>query len=51
MYTITVSVKDDHFISLFPIFFTQFFNYYCCVGQGFIVAFTKVLTMYKIYHT
>jgi hypothetical protein len=25
--------------------------YCCCAGWGYIVAFTKVLTMYQIYHT
>jgi hypothetical protein len=24
---------------------------YCCAGWGYIVAFTKALTMYQIYHT
>jgi hypothetical protein len=29
--------------------FYKFFN--CCVGWGHIVTFTKVLTIYQIYHT
>jgi hypothetical protein len=29
--------------------FQNFF--YCCAGWGYIVAFTKVLTMYQIYHS
>jgi hypothetical protein len=30
----------------------QFFIFfYCCAGWGYIVAFTKVLTMYQIHHT
>jgi hypothetical protein len=28
-----------------------FFVFHCCVGWGYIVGFTKVLTMYHIYHT
>jgi hypothetical protein len=28
-----------------------FYFFYCCTGWGYIVAFTKVLTMYQIYHT
>jgi hypothetical protein len=27
-----------------------YFCFYCCAG-GYIVAFTKVLTMYQMYHT
>jgi hypothetical protein len=27
------------------------FFFYCCAGLEYIVAFTKVLTMYHIYHT
>jgi hypothetical protein len=29
----------------------SFFYYYCCAGRGYIVVFTKVLTMCQIYHT
>jgi hypothetical protein len=35
-------------------FFWYCFNYfflYCCAGWGYVVAFTKVLTIYQIYHT
>jgi hypothetical protein len=28
-----------------------FIYFYCCAGWGYIVAFTKVLTIYQIYHT
>jgi hypothetical protein len=33
------------------IFFKKFFFFYCCAGWGYIVAFTKVITMYLISHT
>jgi hypothetical protein len=28
-----------------------YYFYYCCAGCGCIIVFTKVLTMYQIYHT
>jgi hypothetical protein len=45
--------SDDSFfvlaiILLIPFCFSFF---YFCAGWGYIVAFTKVLTMYQIYHT
>jgi hypothetical protein len=45
------------FISLHFFFFTEdfyfylFIFFYCFVGQGYIVAFTKALTMCQIHHT
>jgi hypothetical protein len=34
-------------------FFFHFLKllFYCCAGQGYIMAFTKVLILYQIYHT
>jgi hypothetical protein len=29
----------------------QLISFYCFAGWGYIVAFTKVLTMYQMYHT
>jgi hypothetical protein len=40
--------KEMDGISNYHILF-HFFN--CCAGWGYIVAFTKVLTMYQIHHT
>jgi hypothetical protein len=37
------------FVFVFVFFFTFFFFY--CAEWGYIVAFTKVLTVYQIYHT
>jgi hypothetical protein len=31
--------------------FILFYFFNCCAGWGYIVAFTKVLAMYQIYHT
>jgi hypothetical protein len=31
--------------------FFSFSFFYCCAGWGYIVAFTKVLTIYQIYHS
>jgi hypothetical protein len=42
-------------ISLFHLYFNSFFViviiFYCCAEWGYIAAFTKVLTLYQIYHT
>jgi hypothetical protein len=32
-------------------FSRQFLLFYCCAGRGYIVAFTKVLTICQMYHT
>jgi hypothetical protein len=40
-----VAYEDSEFKILF------FFFYYCFAGWGYIVTFTKVLTIYQIYHT
>jgi hypothetical protein len=30
---------------------SSFYKIYCCAGWRYIVAFTKVLTIYQVYHT
>jgi hypothetical protein len=41
-----------YFDQIHPIYVTfSFFSLFCCAGWGYIVAFTKVLTMYQLYHT
>jgi hypothetical protein len=39
-------LKNNFFINYFQVFF-----FYCCANWVYTVAFTKVLTIYQIYHT
>jgi hypothetical protein len=46
------SFLDTHWLFFFKAMNTFYFIYfYFCLGSGYIVSFTKVFTMYQIYHT
>jgi hypothetical protein len=47
----TGSGMDEHWTLLVALLLIIIFSLYCCTGWGYIEAFTKVFTMYKILKT